>query len=114
MQAVQLLLQIFDLLFQRILAVHLLILFFLCAVCLGIYFVELQIFAEQFFELKLPRIAAVFRKHGHLFFRGIDEPAVHDASDVAERGPAGYHPAEHGSELRILPVGLQHQLLHVL
>ena len=48
MQAVQLLLQIFDLLFQRILAVHLLILFFLCAVCLGIYFVELQIFAEQF------------------------------------------------------------------
>ena len=61
MQAVQLLLQVFDLLFQRILAVHLLILFFLRAVCLGIHLVELQIFAEQLFELLFSQIAAVFR-----------------------------------------------------
>ena len=47
-QVVELLLQIFNLLFQRVLAVHLLIFLFLRAARLAVHLVKLQIFAEQF------------------------------------------------------------------
>ena len=47
-QVVELLLQILNLLFQRVLAVHLLIFLFLRAARLAVHLVKLQIFAEQF------------------------------------------------------------------
>ena len=62
----------------------------------------------------LPLLAAVLGENVHLLLGRIDEPAVHNARNVAERRPAGHHAAEHGTELRIVAVSLEHVPLHLL